>query len=279
MKTKSIKELLEFGFICIDKPSGPTSHSVSEYVKDILGLRKASHLGTLDPAVSGVLPIALNRACRLSTYLMRKNKQYVGIMRLHEDMSRVTLEKEMKHFVGKISQLPPVRSNVRRALRTREIMRFDLIEKEGIDVLFETDVEAGTYIRTLIHDLGKKIGGAHMLELRRTQAGIFDEHESHTLYELEEAIAAYKKGNEKLLLDLIVPAEKVVKESMSFISVKTERLSQLLTGKPIHRRDLISPCTLEKNTFVAVFCGERFIEIARVVHEGDTIAVPDFVLN
>ena len=71
---KSIKELLEFSFINIDKPSGPTSFQVSDYVREQLGARKTSHMGTLDPAVSGVLPIALNRACKLSPYLMKKNK-------------------------------------------------------------------------------------------------------------------------------------------------------------------------------------------------------------
>ena len=89
---KSIKELLEFSIINIDKCTGPTSFSVSQFVKKTLGLRKTSHLGTLDPMVTGVLPIALNRACRLNDYLMHRDKTYVGIMRLHADVADKTLK-------------------------------------------------------------------------------------------------------------------------------------------------------------------------------------------
>src|SRR3989338_8837485 len=180
---KDMNHLVNFSLLNLDKPSGPTSFNVSEFVRRKLGLTKTSHMGTLDPAVSGVLPVTLNRACRLSAYLMKKNKTYVGIMRLHEDISEGELKEKMKDFVGKITQMPPVRSSVKRAEREREVYAFNLLEKDGKDVLFEASVEAGTYIRTLVHDLGKKIGGAHMLELRRTSAGIFGEEESISLYD------------------------------------------------------------------------------------------------
>src|SRR5689334_16292689 len=85
-KSKSTEELIKFGIINIDKPSGPTSFTVSQYVKNSIIVNKTSHLGTLDPQVSGVLPVALGRACRLSDYLMHKNKTYVGIMRLHKEV-------------------------------------------------------------------------------------------------------------------------------------------------------------------------------------------------
>lgn len=83
---KSIRELLEFGIINIDKSSGPTSFSVSEFVCKKLKLRKTSHFGTLDPKVTGVLPVALNRACKLTGYFLGEDKEYVGVMRLHEDV-------------------------------------------------------------------------------------------------------------------------------------------------------------------------------------------------
>ena len=83
---KSISKLLDFSIINLDKPSGPTSFSVDEIIKEKLDLKKASHFGTLDPAVTGVLPVALNRACKLLGYFIRKDKTYVGIMRLHSDV-------------------------------------------------------------------------------------------------------------------------------------------------------------------------------------------------
>lgn len=207
---KSIKDLLNFSIINLDKPSGPTSFTVSSFVKHLLSLTKTSHLGTLDPMVSGVLPISLNRACRLSDYFMHRDKTYVGIMRLHSDVKKSELKKVIQKFIGKINQLPPVRSRVRRAERMREIKSFDILEVDGKDILFKTRVQAGTYIRKLVHDMGEEIGGAHMLELRRTEAGIFSEP-SFTLYDLEKAVGLFEKGDESLLRAMLIPGEMVCK--------------------------------------------------------------------
>jgi len=98
---KSTEDLLKFSIINIDKPTGPTSFSVSQFVKRALKLNKTSHLGTLDPMVTGVLPVALGRACRLNEYLMHRNKTYVGIMRLHKEISEKNLKDEIKKFIGK----------------------------------------------------------------------------------------------------------------------------------------------------------------------------------
>ena len=210
-REKPIAELIKFGVINIDKPTGPTSFYVSNYVAKQFKLNKASHMGTLDPQVTGVLPVLLGRACRLSDYFMHKNKTYVGIMRLHAEVSDDVLNKTINEFIGKIKQLPPVRSAVKREVREREIISFNILERDGKDVLFETEVQAGTYIRKLCSDIGEKIGGAHMLELRRTKAGIFDEFDKNkpsiNLYQFDEAIKAYKNGNDSLLRKMIVPAE------------------------------------------------------------------------
>ena len=121
-KEKPIQELLKFSIINIDKPLGPTSFSVSNYIKKTLGLNKTSHFGTLDPTVvSGVLPVALNRACRLNDYFMHRDKEYIGIMHLHKDVSDKELKEVINKFIGKIKQLPPVRSRVKRAVREREV--------------------------------------------------------------------------------------------------------------------------------------------------------------
>jgi H/ACA ribonucleoprotein complex subunit 4 len=263
-------------------------------VKEILGVRKTSHLGTLDPQVSGVLPIATNRACKLAKYLMRKEKSYVGIMRLHEDMSENVLKEKMDSFIGLIKQVPPVRSSVKRAERERSVYGFKIVEKKGKDVVFECDVEAGTYVRTLIHDLGKKIGGAHMLELRRTKAGLFDEESSIKLGELQNAIdAAADQNFQTLLRGALIPGEQLVRQAFPWIEIKESSLPQLLRGKPIHKRDVIgkpqAPIRqsrtvapfegLERGMYIAVWCKERFVEIARVIDSGDVVAVPDFVYN
>ncbi len=269
MDQKPIKELLNFSIINIDKPSGPTSFTVSQFIKTSLNLNKTSHLGTLDPMVTGVLPVALGRACKLSDYFMHRNKEYVGIMRLHDDVSDEKLDLVIANFIGKIQQLPPVRSRVKRALREREIKKFEILERSGKDVLFLADVQAGTYIRKLIHDLGLQIGGAHMLELRRVKAGIFSEDSLVDTYEFESAIS-----NEEELRKILVPGEEAIKQVLPVVQID-KNIDQLLVGKPLMKSD-VSKIPKEK---FAIFQNERFIAIMRPVNEGDIIARPEFVFN
>ena len=275
---KSISQLLEFSIINLDKPSGPTSFTVSHYIKNFLKLRKTSHLGTLDPMVSGVLPIALNRACRLNDYLMHRDKTYVGIMRLHTEVTEEILNAAIQKFLGKIQQLPPVRSRVKRALREREVKIFKIIERDDKDILFETRVQAGTYIRKLCDDIGKEIGGAHMLELRRTNAGIFTESDSHTLYELEKALEECNNGNEELLRAMLTPGE-VIGTVLPVILVKPESIKKLYTGSPLFTQFISEDRALEKDERVALFANTTFIGCYRIVNEGQVRAVPEFVLN
>lgn len=175
---KPIAELLNFSLINIDKPAGPTSYSVSEFIRRQLGIKKTSHMGTLDPKVTGVLPITLGRACKLAGYFIKHDKSYVGILHTHKEQNIDELQKLIdKNFTGKIRQTPPHRSAVKREERERTVYIWKLLEnsEDGKDFLFECKVEGGTYIRKLCSDLGEIIGGAHMGELRRISAGIFSE--------------------------------------------------------------------------------------------------------
>jgi H/ACA ribonucleoprotein complex subunit 4 len=300
---KPIPELINFSIINMDKPTGPTSFSVDLFVKRALGLSKTSHLGTLDPMVTGVLPIALGRACRLNDYFMHRDKVYVGVMRLHKDVPDSELEREIKNFIGKIMQLPPVKSRVKRELREREIKRFEVLERDGKDVLFIADVQAGTYIRKLVSDLGEKIGGAHMLELRRTRASVFSEEDSSfvNLYDFEKAVEAYEKsGDEKLLRKILIPAELALLKVMPAVQLNDNDIKQILTGKPLMKADFAeslfadarSTATsvrmpaaranqrqTEHEELFAAFIKDRFIGVYKRVKEGDIIARPEFVFN
>lgn len=260
-----------FSLIIIDKPSGPTSFKISQYVKNELKLNKTSHMGTLDPMVTGVLPVTLGRACKLSKYFMHSDKEYVGIMRLHEEISDEKLNKTISEFIGKITQLPPVRSRVARKERQREIKSFKILERDGKDVLFLSDVQAGTYIRKLIHDIGEKIGGAHMLELRRTRASVFKENQAIDLYEFDKI-----KDKPKELDKHLIPAEQAIKQVLPQVQISDKNLKQILTGKPLHKSDVSkSP---KEETFAA-FIKERFIGVYRKVNQGDIIAKAEFVYN
>lgn len=281
---KSIKELLEFGIINLDKSSGPTSFDVSEFVKKKLGLRKTSHFGTLDPKVTGVLPVALNRACKLTGFFLGEDKEYVGIMSIHEDISEKEVEKAIKEkFLGKIMQLPPVKSRVKRQEREREVKAFEILEKDEHNFLFKAECQGGTYIRKLVSDLGEHLKtGAHMLELRRVRAGIFKENDkeypSINLYEFERAVDEYKKGNEQELRKIIIPAE-IICEVYPLVQVKEENLKKLLTGKPIYNEDAEEVKKNYKKNVVCIFCKDKFIGMYKLIQQGNLFAKPEFVMN
>ncbi len=270
---KSTKELLEFGIINIDKPQNMTSFDVSDFVRKKLKLRKTSHFGTLDPMVTGVLPIALNRACKLTGFFLGEDKEYIGTMKIHGDISlEKTKEAIKKGFIGKIMQLPPVRSRVKRQEREREIKVFHLIEKNGKDVTFRTEVQGGTYIRKLVHDLGESLGvGAHMTKLRRIRAGIFQEKDSVQLRDIEQF-------DEKDLKEKIIPAETIGTIYPSF-EVKKQFVDKLLHGAPIDSKFLVKKEEPEKNKIVCIFAGEQFVGMYKIVNEKNVFARPEFVLQ
>ncbi len=302
-ENKTTPELLEFGLIVMDKPAGPTSFKVANMVMRALGLRKTGHLGTLDPAVTGVLPVALSRACRLVGYFMGHDKEYVGVMTLHDEVDDGRLQEAMKKFLGTIVQMPPVRSRVKRQARERDINTFEIISREGRNVRFRADVQAGTYIRKLCHDLGTELGvGAHMSDLRRVRAGIFREAQSVTVEKFQEAVRSWRGGDDAPLRRMLIPAE-IVSRILPVVQVREDSVTRLHQGKPVLRSDIAGEAAsakpsggraaslvrraappdeiggLETGEKVAVFAGQRFIEVARAVNEGDVVAVPEFVCN
>jgi H/ACA ribonucleoprotein complex subunit 4 len=210
---REISEYINLGIINIDKPKGPTSHQVSAYVQKIMDATKGGHSGTLDPKVTGVLPVAIGKATRIVQALLVAGKEYVCLMHLHKEMPEADIKKVMKDFTGKITQLPPLKSAVKRQWRERTVYYIDILDIAGQDVLFVIGCQAGTYIRKICHDIGKSMGcGAHMAELRRTKAGPFDESSIVTLQDLTDAYWYYKnEKNEKYLRHVIQPVENAVK--------------------------------------------------------------------
>ena len=281
-KLKPIHELLNFGILNIDKPAGPTSFTISDYIRKKLGLNKTSHFGTLDPQVTGVLPIALGRACKLTGFFLGHDKEYIGVMHTHKEQEMEDLQKIIKDkFTGIITQMPPVKSAVKRQEREREIMKFILIEasENKKDFLFLTEVQGGTYIRKLCSDLGEIISGAHMLELRRIRAGVIKEETIIKLTEFDEAVEKYKNGDDKILRKMIMPAEEAIKQVMPWIEVRKSAVKHLLHGKPLFKEDVETKIPLED--IFAVFSGDKFIEIVQKTDQKgeDVLAKALFVFN
>ncbi|MEA3514859.1 MAG: RNA-guided pseudouridylation complex pseudouridine synthase subunit Cbf5 [Nanoarchaeota archaeon] len=206
---RPVDELINYGVININKPKGPTSHQVSAYAQKILGIKKAGHSGTLDPKVTGVLPIALGKATRIVQTLLPSGKEYVCIMHIHHEVPEKKIRETAAKFVGKIKQLPPIKSAIKRQWRYRKIYYLNIMEIKGQDVLFRIGCQAGTYIRKICHDMGVELGcGAHMAELIRTKAGPFNDQEMYTLQDVTDAYWYYQnEKEEKFIRKVIKPIE------------------------------------------------------------------------
>ena len=209
---RTVRELLQNGFIILDKPAGPSSHQVVAWVKEILDIEKAGHGGTLDPAVTGVLPVALGDAARALQVLLVAGKEYIALMKLHKQVDEKKIREACRSFVGQISQMPPLRSAVKRVRRTREEYYLEILEIHGTEVLFRVGCEAGTYIRTLCVDIGKKLGcGAQLAELRRTRVGNITEATAVTLQDIKDAYVFWKEeGDETELRRKILSMERLL---------------------------------------------------------------------
>jgi H/ACA ribonucleoprotein complex subunit 4 len=209
---RSVRELLNNGFINLDKPAGPTSHQVVAWVKEILEIDKAGHGGTLDPAVTGILPVALGDAARALQVLLVAGKEYIALMKLHKPVDEEKIRVVCASFIGTISQVPPLRSAVKRVQRTRQVYYLDVLEINGTEVLFRVGCEAGTYIRTLCVDIGKKLGsGAQLAALRRTRVGIFTEENAVPLQEVKDAYIFWKEDRDETgLRRVILPMERLL---------------------------------------------------------------------
>ena len=211
-ETRPIRERIRLGLAIVDKPQGPTSHQVSAWVRDMFAVRRAGHSGTLDPRVTGVLPVALADATRALDAVLEGDKEYVGVMQLHQDREPRQIRSMIERFTGEIYQMPPVRSAVKRERRTRTVYEFEPLEIDGRNVLFRVRCESGTYIRTLCADLGDALGvGANLVDLRRTRTASMAEAEAHPLNAYRDALTFWKEdGDEAPLRRILQPMERLL---------------------------------------------------------------------
>ncbi len=218
----------------VDKPAGPTSHQVSAWVKQILRTDRGGHGGTLDPAVTGVLPVAVNNSLRVIQVLLLGPKEYVGIIHFHRDITQREVEMAFKEFTGEIYQTPPLRSAVKRTLRTRKIYSLKLLEFDGRNALFRVLCESGTYIRTLCTDIGDAMGvGAHMEALRRTRTANITEEHAVKLHDLKDAYEIWQEtGEDSFLREAVKPVELMVSH-LPGVVVKDSAVDAICHGAPL----------------------------------------------
>lgn len=273
---RSLGERIRLGVAIVDKPQGPTSHQVSAWVRDMFGVTKAGHSGTLDPHVTGVLPVALADATRAIDAVLEGDKEYVGVMQLHQDVDGRRVRSMMERFVGDIYQFPPVRSAVRREQRVRRIEELEPLEVSGRNVLFRVRCESGTYIRTLCADLGEALGiGANMVDLRRTRAATFTESEARPLNAFRDALVYWRdEHDEGPLRALLQPMESLLTH-LPKVVVKETAVDAICHGANLHVPGVakLSP-HIRRTQLVGVFTAKgEAIALANAMMTSDEIVV------
>jgi H/ACA ribonucleoprotein complex subunit 4 len=253
-KKRTSTELLHNSIILLDKPSGPTAHQVDSWIREIFSVDKVGHAGTLDPRVTGILPIGIGHATRALSVLSEAGKEYVAVMKLHKPASQDRVEQIMKDFTGEITQLPPVRSAVKRVKRKREIYYLQFLEQNENDVLFRVGCQAGTYIRTLCVDMGKRLGiGAHLSDLRRTKVGRFTEKDLVLLHDVKDAFVFFKEGHPDELKKVLLPIERVF-DHLPVIVLRDSAIDAVCHGATLAVPGVVEVDTeISKNMLVALF--------------------------
>ena len=272
---RTIEQLLNYGIILLDKPPGPTSHETVAWAKRLLKLPKIGHSGTLDPQVSGVLPLGLGEATKALGVLLYGPKEYHALGRVHSLPSKEKLDEVIEMFTGEIFQKPPQRSAVVRQTRTRTIYEFEVIEQKERLLLTRILCEAGTYIRKLYYDIGEILGsGATMIELRRTRVDQFYETDGLvTLHELADAFALWEeKKDDGKLMKMIKPVEYALSELKSVI-IRDSAVDAMCHGAQLAIPGIlkISP-NLKKGDIVGIYTqkGEA-VALAESTMSGDDI--------
>jgi len=269
------------GVLVVDKPSGPTSHTVVAKVRRLLHT-KVGHLGTLDPAASGVLPLVLGRATRLARFMRLDDKEYLATIRLgvttdtYDGDGRIMAERPipkltsdrinqvLEQFQGEVNQIPPMFSAIKvdgerlyKAARRGEnrprpprmvtFFKLDLVDQREEVWDLRIHCSSGTYVRSLANDIGEQLGcGAHLERLRRIRSGIYDLSLSVQLEKVEESWSGVLIKIDQLLPDL--PA----------VRVESEQIEAIIHGNPIGYEE-----TAGKGEYFRLMYEQRLLAIGK----------------
>lgn len=289
------------GFLVVDKPSGITSHDVVARVRRVFGMKQVGHTGTLDPFATGVLPVALGSATKAIPFLDESVKEYQGVMLLGAatdtqdgtgtivatgDWSRVTvatIAEVCSRFVGTIPQLPPMYSAIKRdgvplyrlarkgetvARQERHITIHSLVIDEVTlpQVVFTVRCSKGTYVRTLVDDIGTALGcGAHLIDLRRTASGEFT---------LAAAVpfATLTATDDLAIRQFLIPPAHALSQLPS-VGLTADGCLRVRHGMAPMAADLLAAGDVPDAGRCLLLCGERLVAVAERVGDRDSAAL------
>lgn len=282
------------GIVVLDKANGLSSNAALQEVKRLYEANKAGHAGSLDPLATGVLPVCLGEATKVSQFLLDSDKRYrvrikLGIRTDTGDsegsiiernegisVSRKAIERALTKFKGEVEQVPPMHSaikmngvplyklarkgiTVEREPRLVTLYQICLVEFVNSELELEISCSKGTYIRTIADDLGQELGcGAHVIELRRTQAGVFTEKDSISAEEL--ALEKEDRGLDKID-QFLIPMDRAI-QNLPEVNLPSITASHVKNGQAVLVRHL------PKNGLVRMYEDEQFIGIGSIDDDG-----------
>lgn len=237
---RTVEERLNSGFILLDKPAGPSSHQVASWARDLFGLERLGHGGTLDPFATGVLPLMAGKSMKLTKKILTHNKTYICVFRFGQEPETEALEKVIKSMTGRIFNVPPEISAVKIQVRSRRIFRFENLDFKNSQMVARIECEAGTYIRTMARDMGLLLNmKVELKELRRETSGIFSLTDCVTLQQLADAHWLWQEHDQpEALLRIIQPVEKLLLDYPS-TTVKDSAAAALAHGAPLLRPGVV----------------------------------------
>ena len=240
---RTLDNLLNSGVILVEKPRGPTSHQLTAWARDLLGISKIGHGGTLDPFATGLLTLLLGKATRLTDIVLRGDKKYAGILRFGRPVEEEELSSLLSKLEGVIYNVPPLESAVKIQVRTRTIRSFRTMEVDTDSKVaaFEVSCSAGTYVRTLAKDIGLLLGtSCELTELHRSQTGSFSQGMACTMQQLADAAFLHNEhDDDRALRKLISPVESILGK-LPTITIKDGAAAALSHGAPLARPGVIS---------------------------------------
>lgn len=282
---------MKTGILVINKSENMTSHDVVAILRKKLNMKRIGHTGTLDPMATGVIPICTGNSTRISEYIMNQGKSYIATLKFGESTTTYDSEGEitnisdnvsftsdeinkvLKTFLGDISQTPPIysaikvngkklyeyaRDNEKIEIKSRKVTVYDikLLEIKNEFAKIYINCSKGTYIRSIIHDLGIKLNSyAHMTELIRTRVGHFDlensidisKIDSYSLEDLENSLISI---NDALYNFESIEVTKIIRD-------------RLVNGQRINIKDLIN-IKIPKDEEIKIISENEFIGIAKI---------------
>jgi H/ACA ribonucleoprotein complex subunit 4 len=251
---RTLEQLLSSGFILLDKPAGPTSHQLAAWARDLLGLERLGHGGTLDPFATGVLPLMAGRCMKITNKILKHRKTYIAVLRFGTVPTDDALASTMEALTGRIYNVPPEISAVKVQVRTRTVHAFELLDQDGKDLVTRITCDAGTYIRTMARDMGLMLNTpVELKELRRESSGIFHLDHCITMDQLADAVWLWKEcGQEEALKAMVHPIEKLLAD-VPRCTVKDSAVAALAYGAPLLRPGLVSlPSSAKKGKEILV---------------------------